>query len=126
MKGSPDMKINEIYPANKELTPEEIWLLTSDSSAVPIKKTVEIDTIEIETAVFYDDVSEKTGEVKEILSILGKDGRVYATNSPYFIRDFRKMVELFTQMGKPLDRVAVVRSVSGKTGRDFITCSVVR
>lgn len=78
------------------------------------------------SAVFYDDVSEKTGEVKEILSILGKDGRVYATNSPYFIRDFRKMVELFTQMGKPLDRVAVVRSVSGKTGRDFITCSVVR
>ena len=62
----------------------------------------------------------------EILSILGKDGRVYATNSPYFIRDFRKMVELFTQMDKPLERVAVVRSVSGKTGRDFITCSVVR
>ena len=62
----------------------------------------------------------------EILSILGKDGRVYATNSPYFIRDFRKMVELFTQMNKPLERVAVVRSVSGKTGRDFITCSVVR
>ena len=57
---------------------------------------------------------------------IGKDGRVYATNSPYFIRDFRKMVELFTQMNKPLDRVAVVRSVSGKTGRDFITCSVVR
>ena len=51
------MKINEIYPANKELTPEEIWLLTSDSSAVPIKKTVEVETIEIETAVFYDDVS---------------------------------------------------------------------
>ena len=120
------MKINEIYPANKELTPEEIWLLTSDSSAIPIKKTVEIDTIEIDTAVFYDDVSEKTGEVKEILSILGKDGHVYATNSPYFIRDFRKMVELFTQMNKPLERVAVVRSVSGKTGRDFITCSVVR
>lgn len=120
------MKINEIYPANKELSPEEIWLLTSDSSAVPIKKTVEVDTIEIETAVFYDDVSEKTGEVKEILSILGKDGCVYATNSPYFIRDFRKMVDLFTQMNKPLDRVAVVRSVSGKTGRDFITCSVVR
>ena len=119
------MKINEIYPANKELTPEEIWLLTSDSSAVPIKKTVEVETIEIETAVFYD-VSEKTGEVKEILSILGKDGRVYATNSTYFIRDFRKMVELFTQMNKPLERVAVVRSVSGKTGRDFITCSVVR
>ena len=61
------MKINEIYPANKELTPEEIWLLTSDSGAVPIKKTIEVETIEIETAVFYDDVSEKTGEVKEIL-----------------------------------------------------------
>lgn len=120
------MKINEIYPANNELTPEEVWLLTSDSSAVPIKKTVEVESIEIETAVFYDDVSEKTGEVREILSILGKDGRVYATNSPFFIRDFRKMVELFTQMGKTLDRVAVVRSVSGKTGRDFITCSVVR
>lgn len=120
------MKINEIYPANKELTPEEIWLLTSDSGAVPIKKTVEVESIEIETVVFYDDVSEKTGEVREILSILGKDGRVYSTNSPYFIRDLRKMIDLFTQMNKPLDRVAVVRSVSGKTGRDFITCSVVR
>lgn len=120
------MKINEIYPASKELTPEEVWLLTSDSGAIPIKKTVEIETIEIDTAVFYDDVSEKTGEVKEILSILGKDGRVYATNSPYFIRDFRKMAELFEQMGKQLERVAVVRGVSGKSGRDFITCSVVR
>lgn len=120
------MKINEIYPADKELTPEEVWLLTSDSSAVPIKKTVEVESIEIETFVLYDDVSEKTGEVREILSILGKDGRVYTTNSPYFIRDFRKMIDLFTQMGKTLDRVAVVRGVSGKTGREFITCSVVR
>ena len=57
---------------------------------------------------------------------LGNDGRVYATKSPSLIRDFRKMIALFTQMGKSLDRVAVVRSVSGKTGRDFITCSVVR
>lgn len=120
------MKINEIYPANKELSPEEVWLLTSDSGAVPIKKTVEVDTIEIDTALFYDDLNEKTGEVREILSILGKDGRVYATNSPFFIRDFRKMIELFAQMGKALDRVAVVRSVSSKSGRDFITCSVVR
>ena len=48
------MKINEIYPANKELTPEEIWLLTSDSSAVPIKKTVEVDTIEIDTAGIFN------------------------------------------------------------------------
>ena len=70
------MKINEIYPANKELTPEEIWLLTSDSSAVPIKKTVEVETIELETAVFYDYVSEKTSEVQVLLSLLGMDGRV--------------------------------------------------
>lgn len=68
----------------------------------------------------YEDIDAKTEELRPILSIMSPEGEVFGTNSPTFIDDFEKMVDLFGP-----DGVEAVEIISGtsKAGREFITCS---
>ena len=53
------------------------------------------ETIEPVTWALYTDTDEKTGEVKEVLSIKTADGDVLGTVSKTFKRDFFSMLSFF-------------------------------
>lgn len=79
------------------------------------------ERITIDKFLMYEDETEDG--VRTILSILGEDGVVYATNSATFIRDFTRIVELFTEEGEDIPQLLIYGGKS-KNDRDFIACSV--
>ena len=50
-----------------------------------------------------------------------KEGEVFATNSPTFIKDFRKLVDLFNSSNERVEKIEIISGLS-KAGRTFITC----
>lgn len=68
-------------------------------------------------ALFTDDTKD---EESEVLTIVDKDGIVYATISDTFKKNFFKMVDLFED-----EEFSIVK-ISGKTnaGRDFVNCDL--
>lgn len=68
-------------------------------------------------ALFTDDTKENESEV---LTIVDKNGVVYATISDTFKKNFFRMVEIFED-----EEFAIVK-ISGKTnnGRDFVNCDL--
>lgn len=68
-------------------------------------------------ALFTDDTKENESEV---LTIVDKNGVVYATISDTFKKNFFRMVEIFDD-----EEFAIVK-ISGKTnnGRDFVNCDL--
>ena len=109
-----------IINASKDLGAKQIYTLTMNPSTIKMKDVVG-ERIEIAYWAIYEDVSQKTGEVQEILAIVTPEGKCYATNSPTFARDFNNMLELFTSMGENVPAVVVISGKS-KTDREFITC----
>ena len=68
-------------------------------------------------ALFTDDTKENESEV---LTIVDKNGVVYATISDTFKKNFFRMVEIFED-----EEFSIVK-ISGKTnnGRDFVNCDL--
>lgn len=95
-----------------------LYKLTQDAG---IRKMTDIkgDIKTVKAYAQYTD-EDKDGNVREIVSIMGEDDVVHATNSPTFIRDFLKMVDLF---GDELKSINVVAGTS-KANREFITASL--
>lgn len=104
-------------------TPAEIYNLTMNPQTLKMSNFKE-STIRLALHCLYEDVDAKTGEVKEILTIMDESGAVYGTNSKTFQDDFFKMVELFESMGAKVNEIAVISGVS-KSGREFITCKFI-
>ena len=87
-----------------------------------VKKMSDADgsVLEVAAWVKYTDVDQKTGEVKEILTLETVDGEMFGTVSNTFQREFNDIVEFF---GEDVGAIKVTSGTS-KAGRNFITCTV--
>lgn len=76
--------------------------------------------LEVKSWLKYSDVDNKTGEVKEILTLETVDGEMFGTVSDTFKREFDDIVSYFG------DNVGAIKVIGGtsKAGRKFITCTV--
>lgn len=99
------------------LTNKQRYLLTMSNQAQKMSDC-EGQIVEIDAWALYEDEDSKTGEMKEILSILTADGDVLATISPTFKKDFWNMASAF---GDDLQKIRIVSGLS-KNGRKYITC----
>ena len=106
-----------ILKTSRELTDEEVYLLCMQSS---VNKMSDADgqVLELDAWALYEDVNSK-GEAQEVLSLLTKDGDVFATISETFKREFEKMADHFKE------RLVKIKVISGtaKNGRTYITCA---
>lgn len=79
-----------------------------------------VDSIlEVVAFVRYTD-TDRTGEEKDVLSLMTDDMELIATTSPSFIREFDAITEIF---GDDFGTLKVVGGRS-KNGRNFITCTI--
>lgn len=103
------------YPA--ELSKKQLYLLTMNNQTL---KMADCDgqILDIQAWAVYTDSDFTSGEEKEILSILTKEGDVLATISETFKRDFLKMAAVF---GEELEKIEVVTGKT-KNGRTYVTC----
>lgn len=108
-----------IIRSNKELTKRESYKLTIDPAIKRMKDCVGVQ-IDVSAYCLYTDTN-KDGEEVELLSIMDKDGCVYATNSDTFKRDFRDIDDLMDEEKYTIE----VISGQSKAGREFITCTLV-
>lgn len=119
--------IKEEYTMNilktNATTPAEIYNLTMNPQTQKMSNFKD-SAIRLARHCLYEDVDAKTGEVKEILTIMDENGTVYATNSKTFQDDFFKMVELFEGMGATVNEIAIISGTS-KSGREFISCKFI-
>lgn len=76
--------------------------------------------LEVNAWLNYEDVDEKTGEIRTIVVIQTKDGEMFGTVSPTFIKEFNQIVDFF---GEDVGLISVLTGTS-KNGRQFITCTV--
>lgn len=104
-------------------TPAEVYNLTMNPQTLKMSD-FKGQTIKPQRHCLYEDVDTKSGEVKEILTILDDEGNVFGTNSKTFQEDYFKMMELFEGMGSQVNEIEVISGKS-KSGRDFITCKYV-
>ena len=111
----------KIITATPNLTPVDVYKLTMNPNATKMKD-VAGQRIEIGAYALYEDVDKKTGELQNILAIKTPEGEVFATNSPTFIDEFRKMLEFFAGYEMTVDAVEVITGTS-KGGREYISCT---
>lgn len=76
--------------------------------------------LKIEAWMLYADKDLKTEEEKEVVSLL-VEGTAYATISSSFVREFKKIVDIFGS-----DELPELEVISGRTknGREFISVTV--
>ena len=110
----------QILKASENLNAKDIYTLTMNPATTKMKD-VKGQRIELGKWALYEDVNKKTGELHKILAVATPEGEAFATNSPTFIDDFEKMLELFEGMGETVTAI-VVSSGTSKAGREFITC----
>ena len=106
---------------SRELTTAELYMLTMSPEIGKMSEVSDQSIIEIDSWVIYTDV-DSNGAEQEILSIKDIFGEVSATNSPTFIREFKRMVQLFETNNEKVEKIKLVKGTS-KAGRQFITCS---
>ena len=87
-----------------------------------VKKMSDADgsVLEVKAWIIYNDADVKTGEIREILTILTEDGEMFGTVSDTFKREFDDIVSFF---GDDVGAIKVIGGTS-KAGRKFITCTV--
>lgn len=76
--------------------------------------------LEVRSWIKYTDVDNKTGEIKEILTLETVDGEMFGTVSETFKREFEDIVSFF---GDNVGEIKVIGGTS-KSGRKYITCTV--
>ena len=101
-----------------EMKKSEIFRMTKDASIKKVSENIGLN-VEVDKWLVYSENNSK-GEEVTVLSIMGKDGEVYATNSPTFRNQFYDIVEMLGE--EMIDRIEIVSGTS-KNGRDFVTCS---
>lgn len=113
-----------INNTSRELNKKEIYKMTLAPSIQKLS-LAKGSIIAVDCFCTYSDekLDSKTGEMKtvEILSIMDKDGTVYATNSASFNKDFSNICDIME--GEPFE-IEVISGIS-KAGREYITCTLV-
>lgn len=115
-------KIINCYP--ETLTKEQKYLLTKNPEVINMKDC-DGQVIDIEAWAVYKDADFKTGEEREVLSILTKDGDTVSTISSTFKREFMDLVDIYTDEGEDMQKVKVFTGTS-KNGRKFVSCTMAR
>lgn len=110
------MKILNTYP--ESLTNKQLYQLTMSPKAGKMKDA-RGGVVEIAAFCEYVDVDKDDNE-RTVLSILTPQGEILATNSPTFLDDFHRMVDLFGPAG--VTAIEVITGTS-KNGREFVTCA---
>ena len=117
-----------IRKSHEELKAADIFLLTMNPNAQKMKHRVG-SVIEIDKFVLYLDYDnagepDENGELPkhELLAIKDIGGEVFTTNSQTMIRDFFRMIDLFTSMGEVVHGIKIISGTSNKN-REFITCT---
>ena len=110
--------MKNIINKSRELTNQEIYLLTMSPKADSVKNHLG-ERIHVSAWLLFEDTDKKSGEVHSVLSVLTPDNEVFSTISPTFQRDFLDMAELFQN-----DFAFEVISGKSKAGRDFVTCAL--
>lgn len=87
-----------------------------------VKKMSEaVDSIlDVAAWINYEDMDEKTGELKSVLVVATKDGEMFGTISATFMREFADITKFF---GDDVGEIKVVGGES-RAGRRYITCTV--
>ena len=109
-----------IIKQSRELTAAEIYKMTKSASIKRVSDSTG-ETFEVDAYLAYED--EKEDSISEILSILTKDGDVYATNSSTFQREFNDLVSIFELTKEALPPIKIVEGIS-KSGRTFYRCDL--
>lgn len=113
-----------IKNTSRELNKKEIYKMTL-SPAIKKLSLAKGSIIAVECYCRYSDekLDAKTGEMKtvDILSIMDKDGTVYATNSASLQKDFSNICDIMD--GEDFE-IEVISGVS-KSDREYITCTLV-
>lgn len=110
--------MKNIIEKSRELTNQELYLLTMSPKADSIKNHVG-ERIDVAAWLLFEDADKKTGEVRSVLSVLTKENEVFSTISPTFQADFMDMAELFHN-----DFEFEIISGKSKAGREFVTCAL--
>ncbi len=111
------MELIKAYP--EDLDQRTIYKMMK-SPDVKKMSDAEGSLLEVTAWIAYNDIDSRTGEVREILTILTADGEMFGTVSGVFQREFKDITKFFG------DDVGTIKVISGKSkaGRNFITCSV--
>lgn len=104
---------------SRELNKKETYKMTM-APAIQKLSLAKGSTIAVDAACLYED-EKNDGTSVEILSILDKDGTCYATNSPTFKKDFKNIMSIMD--GEDFE-IEVISGIA-KSGREFITCTLV-
>ena len=110
--------MKNIIEKSRELTNQEIYLLTMSPKADSVKNHVG-ERVDVSAWAIFEDVDKKSGEVHEVLSVLTPENEVFSSISPTFQNDFLDMAELFHN-----DFAFEVVSGKSKAGREFVTCAL--
>ena len=113
----------KIVNASGNLTMQEKYQMTMSPKIKRIKDC-EGQTFEVAKWCEYADIDKKSGEEKNILSMLTPDGEAIATNSATFKEDFFNIVDMLSDSGMSgtVFSLEVITGTS-KAGRQFFTCA---
>ena len=111
----------EIIETSRELSAKDKWKLTRDAGILKMSD-FEGQTIQPITYCVYTDVNSE-GQEQTLLSIMDSEGKVYATNSETFRREFLDMVKVFTESKEPLESILIMGGTTN-AGRHYITCAL--
>lgn len=111
------MEVIKKFPENMDARTQYKMMKSPD-----VKKMSDaVDSIlEVKSWIQYEDVEEKTGEIKTILALETVDGEMFGTVSATFMKEFSDIVKFFG------DDVGAIKVIGGKSksGRNYITCTV--
>lgn len=111
-----------IIRCTDNLTTAQKYALCLSGNAAKME-TLKGQTIGLHAWALYQDEDKKTGELKQILSIMDEEGDVYATISETFINDFFRMQDFFQSEGETVTAIKVTGGTS-KAGRNFVSCTI--
>ena len=109
----------EMKRTSRELTKIERYRLTLSPEIKTVQDLPDETVITVAAFCEFNDVNEETGEVSQLLGILGKDGASYVTQSATFKRSFTDIADIFDD-GEEF----AIRKISGQTksGRPYVNC----
>ena len=110
--------MKNITNKSRELTKQELYFLTMSPKADSVKNHIG-ERIDVSAWAVFEDADKKTGEVRNVLSVLSPDNEVFCSVSPTFQSDFLEMAELFQN-----DFAFEIISGESKAGREFVTCAL--
>ena len=113
------MSVN-VKEKSREFNKVELYLMTLAPDITPLKDIEDGTSVTIDGWLIFEDIDDKTGESKEILSIITPDKLVYSGQSSTFAKSLKDIDFVMDEQ-----KYSILK-ISGKTkaGRDYINCTL--